>query len=103
MLTKATVIGAGAMGTVVAQIMESNGVNVALLARECELQELLVARENRRYLPGFSLADGVTPTDNPAAALANTELIVSAIPASSCAANGRSSCRASRTRYRFAA
>ena len=80
MLTKATVIGAGAMGTVVAQIMESNGVNVALLARDCEVQELLVARENRRYLPGFGLADGITPTDNPTAALANTELIISAIP-----------------------
>ncbi|MGD8454499.1 MAG: NAD(P)H-dependent glycerol-3-phosphate dehydrogenase [Phycisphaerae bacterium] len=80
MLTKATVVGAGAMGTVMAQVLESNGVNVALLARDCELQELLVARENRRYLPGFRLAEGVKPTDDPAAALAHTELIISAVP-----------------------
>jgi len=81
MLTKATVIGAGAMGTVMAQILESNGMNVALLARECELPELLETRENRTYLPGVRLAAGVRPTDDPAAALANAELIISAIPA----------------------
>lgn len=80
MLTKATVVGAGAMGTVMAQIIESNGLKVALLARECELQELLVVRENQRYLPGVKLGAGITPTDDPAAALANGELIISAVP-----------------------
>lgn len=80
MLTKVSVIGAGAMGTVMSQIIERNGMKVALLARECEVQELLVTRESRQYLPGARLGPGVTPTANPAAALANTELIISAIP-----------------------
>ncbi|MFH1747728.1 MAG: NAD(P)H-dependent glycerol-3-phosphate dehydrogenase [Planctomycetota bacterium] len=80
MLTKATVLGAGAMGTVMAHVLENNGARVALLARECELQELVVARENQRYLPGVKLADNVTPTDDPAGALASTELIISAVP-----------------------
>ena len=79
-MTKATVIGAGAMGTVMARIAEGNGARVALLARDCEVQELIVARENRLYLPGIQLAEGITPTDNAQAALANTELIVSAVP-----------------------
>jgi glycerol-3-phosphate dehydrogenase (NAD(P)+) len=80
MLTKATVVGAGAMGTVTAKILDSNGVHVALLARECEVQDLLVARENRLYLPGVRLPEGILPTDDARAALANTELIVSAVP-----------------------
>ncbi len=80
MLTKVTVIGAGAMGTVMAQIIESNGLQVALLARPEELPDLAIARENKRYLPGMRLARAVTPTDNARAALAHTELIMSALP-----------------------
>jgi glycerol-3-phosphate dehydrogenase (NAD(P)+) len=81
MLSKATVIGAGAMGTVMAQILASNNVRVALLARRPEMaQELLVHRENRKYLPGVRLARHVWPTADPQRALANTELIVSAVP-----------------------
>ena len=80
MLTKVTVVGAGGMGTATARIIESNSIKVALLARECEVQELIVARENRQYLPGVKLADGITPTDDPRAALANAELIISAVP-----------------------
>lgn len=80
MLTKATVVGAGAMGTVAAQILSTNGVRVAMLARPDEVQDLIVLRENRRYLPGYHLSEMITPTDRVEVALANTELIVSAIP-----------------------
>ena len=55
MIEKATVIGIGAMGTVVSQILASNGVGVALLARDSEpVDEIFIGRENRRYLPGVS-------------------------------------------------
>jgi glycerol-3-phosphate dehydrogenase (NAD(P)+) len=80
MLTKATVIGAGAMGTVMAQVLDSNDIRVALLARPEELQDLVSMRENKRYLPGMRLAAGITPTDDARAALANTELVISAYP-----------------------
>ncbi len=80
LLTKATVIGAGAMGTVMAQVIESNGVHVALLARPEELQDLVTRRENRRYLPGMRLAQGIVPTAEPKSALAHTELVISALP-----------------------
>lgn len=81
MLTKATVIGTGAMGTVVAQLLDANGVRVALLAaREERAQELLQTRENRRYLPGAMLPERVTPTADVRAAFAHSELIISAVP-----------------------
>lgn len=81
MLTKATVIGTGAMGCVAAQILAANHAHVALLGRDADLvQELAVLRENRRHLPGVRLLDRVRPGSQPAAALAHTELIVSAVP-----------------------
>ncbi len=81
MLTKATVVGTGAMGTVTAQILAGNNIHVALLGRRADFVEQLVqARENRRYLPGLRLAERITPTTDAAAALGNTEMIVSAIP-----------------------
>lgn len=81
MLTKATIIGSGAMATVMAQILAGNNVHVALLAvRPERAQELLVTRENRRYLPGVRLSERVVPTASPAAALRSTELVISALP-----------------------
>jgi glycerol-3-phosphate dehydrogenase (NAD(P)+) len=81
MLTKATVVGSGAMGTVAAQLLASNNIHVALLARdEARAQELLLTRENRRYLAGVRLASHVLPTADAGAAFAGTELVVSALP-----------------------
>ncbi len=81
MLSKATVIGTGGMGTVTAHILASNNIHVSLLGRRGELvQELLVTRENRRHLPGLRLADRVIPTLDAPRALANTELVVAAVP-----------------------
>lgn len=81
MVDKATVIGIGAMGTVVSQILATNGVNVALLARDCEpADEIFVAGENRRYLPGVHLSELVRPTNNATAAFLSSELVISAMP-----------------------
>jgi len=82
MVEKATVIGIGAMGTVTAQILASNGTNVALVARDSEpVDDIFVHRENSRYLPGVRLSERIVPTNNVAAAFQNSELIISAIPA----------------------
>lgn len=81
MLTKATVVGTGAMGTVLAQLLAGNRVNVALLGRRsAQVEDLLTTRENRRYLPGIALSDRIVPTADPARALANAELVLSAVP-----------------------
>lgn len=81
MVDKATVIGIGAMGTVMSHILATNGVNVALLARECEsVREIFVERENKRYLPGVRLSERVRPTNDVAAAFRGSELVISAMP-----------------------
>jgi len=81
MLTKATVVGTGAMGTVLAQILAGNNIHVALLGRRGEQVEALLARrENRRYLPGITLSERIVPTVDPAKALGNAELVFSAVP-----------------------
>jgi glycerol-3-phosphate dehydrogenase (NAD(P)+) len=81
MPTKATVIGTGAMGTIVAQLLASRGTNVALLARTTERVQMLVTeRENRRHLPGLRLDERIRPTADSERAFAHTELIVSAVP-----------------------
>lgn len=80
MPSKATVIGTGAMGTIVAQLLASRGSNVAFLARTSErVQQLVTERENR-HLPGLRFDERIVPTSDPAAAFAHTELIVSAVP-----------------------
>jgi len=81
MVQKATVIGIGAMGTVTAQIMATNGVRVSLLARPEEpVEEIFTSGENRRYLAGTKLSERVLPTNDPEEAFAGTELLISAIP-----------------------
>lgn len=81
MIEKATVIGIGAMGSVTAQILASNEVDVTLLARECEpVEEIFVGRENRRFLPGVRLSTRITATNDAVAAFRGTDLVVSAVP-----------------------
>ena len=81
MMTKATVVGSGAMATVVAQILATNNVHVAMLASNPDRAATLIQqRENRRYLPGHRFSDRITPTADARAAFANTELIISAVP-----------------------
>jgi glycerol-3-phosphate dehydrogenase (NAD(P)+) len=81
MLTKATVVGTGAMGTVLAHILAGNNLHVALLGRRsAHVESLLTVRENRRYLPGIRLSERIVPTADPARAMLNSELVFSAVP-----------------------
>lgn len=81
MIERATVVGIGAMGTVMAQVLASNDVNVALLARPEEpIHEVFQRGENHRYLPGFPLSPRITPTNSADGALQDAELIISAVP-----------------------
>jgi glycerol-3-phosphate dehydrogenase (NAD(P)+) len=81
LVTKATVVGSGAMGTVMAQVLASGNVRVSLLARrEALVQELLTYRENRTHLPGVKLSQHIYPTLDARRAFSNTEVVVSAVP-----------------------
>jgi len=81
MITKAAVVGTGAMGTVAAWILAQNEVHVGWLGRRGELvEDIRARRENRAHLPGLKLPERVVPTLDAGAALAGAELVISAVP-----------------------
>jgi glycerol-3-phosphate dehydrogenase (NAD(P)+) len=58
------VIGAGAWGTALAQVVASDGTTVLLWAREPELvDEINAAHRNSLFLPGTQLAPGIAATN----------------------------------------
>ena len=78
---KATVLGGGSWGTAVAAQLARAGHQVELWLREPALAEAINARrENPAYLPGETLPDGLRATTELAAAVAGTEVVVSAVP-----------------------
>jgi glycerol-3-phosphate dehydrogenase (NAD(P)+) len=79
-----TVAGGGNFGTVIASIVAGRGHAVSLWMRDAEqVEETARLRENRRYLPGHRLHDGVTPTGDLAAAVAASELVFVSVPSAS--------------------
>ena len=75
------VIGAGAWGTALAQMLASDGSPVLLWAREAELvAEINTARTNTLYLPGVSLSAGITATGD-LADLAALPVLLVVVPA----------------------
>ncbi|MFN3424029.1 MAG: NAD(P)H-dependent glycerol-3-phosphate dehydrogenase [Novosphingobium meiothermophilum] len=59
------VIGAGAWGTALAQMLASDGREVALWAREAEVvEEINARRTNSLFLPSAQLAEGIRATDD---------------------------------------
>jgi glycerol-3-phosphate dehydrogenase (NAD(P)+) len=63
--SSASVIGAGSWGTALAQALAERGLPVRLWCRHPEQAEQLSrTRENREYLPGITLRDGVVPTSD---------------------------------------
>jgi glycerol-3-phosphate dehydrogenase (NAD(P)+) len=80
-INRVTVVGDGAMGTVCGLILASRGVDVALWGwfRD-QIEEIAATRENRRFLPGHRLPEAVVATADPQRALADTQLVVSAVP-----------------------
>ncbi len=77
----AGVIGAGAWGTALAQVMGSAGLDVLLQAREPEVIESITARRvNEAFLPGVPLDDHVKVTTE-LSDLAACDLILAVPPA----------------------
>ena len=80
-----TVLGAGSWGTALAVHLGRVGHDVRLWARDRALVDDMVARRaNAVYLPDVPLPDSVVVTDALGKALAEAELVVSAIPSHGC-------------------
>ena len=74
---KCAVIGAGAWGTALADLLARNGHAVRLWAREEDVVQTITARqENARFLPGTTLSEGVSATGDMQQALSGAELVL---------------------------
>jgi len=75
------VIGAGAWGTALSMLLADKGHNVTLWMYERDLaEETSRTRENRVYLPGFTLPASITVTSSLEAAVRDKPLILSVVP-----------------------
>jgi glycerol-3-phosphate dehydrogenase (NAD(P)+) len=78
---RCAVIGAGAWGTALADLLASNGHDVRLWAREPDVvRSIRERRENTLFLPDVRLSDALIVTDDQAEAVADATLIVYAAP-----------------------
>lgn len=81
MITKATVIGNGGMGSVCAMLLCENGIDTTLWGHNAaELGKIAAAKENILFLPGYPLPEALQYESDDAAALADAQLLVSAVP-----------------------
>ena len=80
-MTKIGVLGAGAWGTTLADLLARKGAGVTLWAREPEVVESINTQHvNQVFLPDAPLAPAVRATGDVAAAVRDAEVIVSAAP-----------------------
>lgn len=78
---KVTVLGGGSFGTALANIAAENGHHVVQWMRNADqASEMAATRENKHYLPGCVLNERITPVTDFATALADSELVLVAIP-----------------------
>ena len=81
MTEKIGVIGAGAWGTAHAMLLADKGHDVTLWMYEQDLaEETSRTRENRVYLPGFTLPGSITVTSSLEAAVKDKPIILSVVP-----------------------
>ncbi|MDP2106831.1 MAG: 2-dehydropantoate 2-reductase N-terminal domain-containing protein, partial [Desulfobulbaceae bacterium] len=81
MKEKVVVIGAGSWGTALALLLARNGHDVTLWAHRQEHVEQMVAqRENKAYLPGFSLPESISITSDLKRSCTGVSLVVMVVP-----------------------
>ncbi len=81
MAKKIGVIGAGAWGTALAMLLADKGHKVILWMYEKDLAgETARTRENRVYLPGFTLPESITITSSLESTVKNSLILLSVVP-----------------------
>lgn len=82
MTTRHAVLGAGSWGTALAIHLARSGREAVLWARRASAAEALrLDRENRDYLPGHSLPEGLEVTGDLESALGGASLVLFVVPA----------------------
>jgi glycerol-3-phosphate dehydrogenase (NAD(P)+) len=78
---KSAVIGAGAWGSALANVLAANGHTVELWAREPDVVDSVNAsRENRRFLPGVAVNAAVHATGSISDALGGADVVIYVAP-----------------------
>lgn len=78
---KIAVLGAGAWGTTLADMLAKNGVDTVLWAREPEVVTAIRnTRENSTFLPGITLSDALKVESDPEMAFAGVDYFLVVIP-----------------------
>jgi glycerol-3-phosphate dehydrogenase (NAD(P)+) len=78
---RVAVLGAGAWGTALGQLLAEKGAEVLLWARRTELVDAINgSRQNARYLPGVPLSPSLRATDSIATALDGAQMILFVVP-----------------------
>lgn len=79
-MEKVAVLGDGAWGTALAMVLVERGASVIQWAHSAAVaEEMQATRENRKYLPGYGIPEGVTISSEPDF-FDRADLIVSAVP-----------------------
>ena len=80
-MRRAAVIGAGSWGTAVAVLLARGGLDVQLGTRTmAQAEEMALARENSKYLPGVRLPDGIEVRASSQIELGGVDLLCIAVP-----------------------
>ncbi len=80
-MRNAAVIGAGAFGTALSQILADAGAEVTLWVREDDVcRAIAETRQNTTFMPGFELPAAIHPTTDLAEAAAGRDLVIVAVP-----------------------
>jgi len=75
------VLGSGSWGTALAMLLARNGYSIPLWGHlSTEIDAMAEHRENRRYLPGIPLPEGLHPTSDLAGALKSADEILVVVP-----------------------
>ena len=80
-MSKVTVLGCGSWGTALAIVLAQKGQPVTMWCRrEEQAAEMNNEHENKKYLPGVTLPEGIHVTNDVADALNDTDFVVLAVP-----------------------
>lgn len=79
-MAKIAVMGAGSWGTAFALVLADAGNEVSIWGRRAEVCDAINDdRENTEYLPGVEMPEAISATTDPAAALADAEVVILAM------------------------
>lgn len=84
-MSSIAVIGAGGWGTALSLSFSNIGHAVKLWAYESEVvDDILRHRENKLFLPGVQLPDGIAPTENLSKAIQGAQIVLTVMPSHVC-------------------